>query len=80
MHVVEDVNQVKDITKITNKELKKGFNETQGKLIWLTFWLQGINRANYQVDLDHIEDVICLNITRFLMLLDPEEKDQLVLL
>ena len=33
MHVVEDVNQVKDITKITNKELKKGFNEAQGKLI-----------------------------------------------
>ena len=33
MHVVEDVNQVKDITKITNKELKKGFNKTQGKVI-----------------------------------------------
>ena len=33
MHVVEDVTQVKDITKITNKELKKGFNETHCKLI-----------------------------------------------
>ena len=80
MHVVEDVTQVKDITKITNKELKKGFNEAQGKLIWLTFWLQEINRANYQVDLDHIEDDIWPNITRFLMLLAPEEKEQLVLL
>lgn len=80
MHVVEDVTQVKDITKITNKELKKGFNETQGKLIWLTFWLQEINRANYQVDLDHIEDDIWPNITRFLMLLAPEENEQLVLL
>ena len=30
-HVAEDVNQVKVITKNTNKEMKEGFNETQGK-------------------------------------------------
>lgn len=32
-HVAEDVNQVKVITKNTNKEMKEGFNETQGKHI-----------------------------------------------
>ena len=56
-HVAEDDNQVKDIIKNTNDEVKKGFTITQGKHISLIFWFDDIHSVNYQENLDHIGHV-----------------------
>ena len=45
---MEGVDQVKDITEKTNKKVKEGVNETQGKHIWLTFLFEDIHWLNDQ--------------------------------
>ena len=57
-NVGEDVSHVKGITQTMKAEFTEGFKETQGKLIWLTFWFEEIHQEN----LHHAENNICLAV------------------
>ena len=59
-HVAEDVSQVKDIIQTRKADVKEGFKEIQGKHIWLTIWFEEIHWEN----VNHVEDVIWLNISK----------------
>ena len=56
-HVTDNINEVKGITKNTNVRMDEGFNKTQGKDIWLTFWFVEIHLVKYQKNSDDIGDV-----------------------
>ena len=55
--VVEEVDQVKNITEKTTRKVEKGVNETQGKHIWLIFLFEENHWGNDQENLGHVADL-----------------------